>query len=63
MRGRRKGRVQNINELNQFFIMGLNGYLIRIQFRVVYLTSKLVKLKRLLLGGRQRGRNGSVTFY
>lgn len=63
MRGRRKGRVQSINELNQFFIMGLNGYLIRIQFRVVYLTSKIVKLKRLFLGGRQRGRNGAVTFY
>lgn len=55
--------MQSINELNQFFIMGLNGYLIRIQFRVVYLTSKIVKVKRLLLGGRQRGRNRSVTFY
>lgn len=63
MRGRRKGRVQSRNELNQFFIMGLNGYLIRIQFRAVYLTSKVVKQKRLLLGGRQKGRNGSVTFY
>lgn len=63
MRGRRKSRVQRTNKLNQSFIMGLNGYLIRIQFRLVHLTFKIIRVKRLLLEGRQGGRDEAVTFY
>lgn len=42
MRGRRKGRVQSISELNQSFLMGLCGYLIRVQFRVVHLIPQII---------------------
>lgn len=55
--------MQRTNKLNQSFIMGLNGYLIRIQFRLVHLTFKIIRVKRLLLEGRQGGRDEAVTFY
>lgn len=42
MGGRRKGRMQSINELNQSFLMGLSGYFMRIQFRVVHSISQII---------------------
>lgn len=37
--------------------------IIKIQFRVVHPTSKIIRLKRLLLEGRQVGRDEAITFY